>query len=461
MGLYKQLVRSVFLPLDLWRVGELRGLGYLREFEQTQYLPLEELRRLQLQRLQALVSHAYKNCPFYRERFSLAGLAPADICSLDDLKRLPVLEKIEIQEHRDQMVAANWPKADLIHNITGGSTGAPLSFYLSRDRKVSRFAATWRHNRWAGCDLGDKVAWIWGASRDRPSNSWRTRIRNALVDRQLFLDTGFFTESTLLEFHHALKRFRPRAIVAYAKAAALFARFLRSRNLVPYQPHSIITSAEVLEPDDRTMIEETFGCRVFNRYGCREVSILASECDAHAGLHTMAEGLYIEVVPLARPLSPEADDVGSIVVTDLLNLAMPLIRYRIGDLGAWQEGSCPCGRALPRLGRIAGRVTDFIVGADGRAVSGAFLSLYVIGKRPSLGQIQIVQSEQGRVLYRIKRGIDFQEDPDIEYLRATTLQYVGPGTKVDCEFVDDLPPEPSGKYLLSRSTVTPSFFDRT
>jgi phenylacetate-CoA ligase len=460
MDLMGSLVRNTFLPLDLWRVGEHGGLRYLKEYEQSQYFSLERLRELQLGRLRALLAHAQKNCPFYAERFRRAGMAIGDIKSLEDLRNLPVLEKGDIQNHRDEMVATNWLKKDLLPNITGGSTGAPLSFYLSRDRKMSRFGATWRHNGWAGCRVGDKVAWIWGASRDQPSRSWKSRLRNFLIDRQMFLDTGHVTNEALENFHFALRRFRPKSIIAYARAAVLFARYLISRNLEPYRPASIITSAEVLEPEERALLERVFGCRVFNRYGCREVSVIASECEAHSGLHTMAEGLFIEVLPLHAEIFPGNSDLGGILVTDLLNWAMPLIRYRIGDLGAWQKGDCTCGRTHPRLREVAGRVTDFIVGLDGRAVSGAFLSLYVIGKRPSLGQVQILQNEIGRVRYRIKPGKGFEERSDLEYLRATTKEYVGPGSNVECELVTELTPEPSGKTLLSRSTVTPTFLTK-
>lgn len=163
-----------------------------------------------------------------------------------------------------------------------------------------------------------------------------------------------------------------------------------------------MTSAEVLEPADRQLIEEVFGCPVFNRYGCREVGVIASECPAHQGLHIAAEGLLVEIVQGNDPVRP--GESGAILVTDLLNLGMPLIRYRIGDMGTWEEGQCPCGRGLPRLREVSGRVTDFLVGADGRLVSGVYLATYVVARRTSLGQVQILQEEPGRVRYRIKPG---------------------------------------------------------
>jgi phenylacetate-CoA ligase len=194
---------------------------------------------------------------------------------------------------------------------------------------------------------------------------------------------------------------------------------------------------------------------VFNRYGCREVSVVASECAAHRGLHIMAEGLYVEIETPRGPAAP--GEMGAILVTDLLNHAMPLIRYRIGDLGAWADGTCPCGRGLPRLERVAGRVTDFLVGCDGRLVSGVYLATFVVAQRPSLGQVQIHQQRAGAVTYRIKPGRNFDQLSDLEYLRTTTRRYLGEQALIDGEVVEELPVEPSGKFLFSRSTVAPGF----
>ena len=393
MPLYQRLVRDILTPLALWKRGDSAQLHFQREFERTQYLPPDEIRRLQLSRLRSLLFHAWTHCPFYRRRFERAGFAPGLVRSLEDLRALPPLEKADLQEHGPNLIASNWPRRDLIRNQTGGSTGAPVTFYLSGARKCSRGAATVRHNRWAGWEVGDRAAVIWGAPCDRPADGWRSRLRNALLREPMWLDAGCITEQRMLDFDAALHRFRPRIIQAYANAAVLFARFLQAAGRKAYRPHSIITSAEVLEADDRALLEQVFGCPVFNRYGCREVSVVASECPAHSGLHVMAEGLYLEIETPQGPAAP--GEMGAVLVTDLLNRAMPLIRYRIGDMAAWADGLCPCGRGLPRLERVSGRVTDFLVGADGRLVSGVFLATYVVAHRPSLGQVQIRQHRAG------------------------------------------------------------------
>ncbi len=458
MSLYAGVVRHVVHPLVLWRRGERRQLAYQREFERTQFLSADALRQLQWVRLRALLRHAYRACPFYRRRFDQVGAHPDDLRCLEDLRALPVLEKRDIQEQGGDLIARDWPGDDLIRNQTGGSTGTPITFYLCRDRKCSRAAATLRHNRWAGWRIGDRAAVIWGAPRDRPGTGLRQRVRGALLREPLWLDTAAITEADLERFHRELHRYRPRIIQAYARSATLFARFLAERRLEAYRPTALVTSAEVLDAGDRELLETVFGCPVYNRYGCREFSVIASECAVHDGLHVMAEGLYVEIETPAGPAAP--GQVGSILVTDLLNPAMPLIRYRIGDMGSWSRRPCPCGRHLPRLAEVAGRITDFLVGSDGRLVSGVFLATYVVAQRPSLGQVQIHQARAGHVVYRLRPGPGFDMQRDGDYLRQATRQHLGGAATAEVEVVRELAAEPSGKFLFSRSSVAPAFLGR-
>lgn len=459
MSVRQRLIRDVLNPIDVWRAGDQAKLLFLKEFERSQFLPLQDLLAMQFERLRTLLEHAYRRCPFYKETFDRAGAAPHALKTLEDLSAFPILEKRDIQNRGDAMVADGWPREDLIPNYTGGSTGAPLTFFLSHDRRRSRWAATIRHNRWAGWEIGDRVAYLWGALRDEPAKTPRARLRQRLLEPQIFLNTAHLTEETMVQFHDEMRRFRPKIVLAYARSAALFARFLKAQGVAPYRPKSIVTSAEVLEAEDRAVIEEVFGCPVFNRYGCREVSVIASECSAHQGLHVMAEGIYVEIVRGGRPA--KMGEEGEILVTDLMNRAMPLIRYRIGDVAAWDEGRCPCGRELPRMRRLMGRATDFLVGHDGRLVSGPFLTLAAVGKRPSLGQLQIQQDRIGQVHFRIQRGRRFQDPADLEFLQETARRYLGETAEVDWEFVEELRSEPSGKYLFCRSLVAPAFLGQT
>jgi phenylacetate-CoA ligase len=449
------LRRHVLYPLALLRSGEVARLRYLREFERTQYATAEELRSLQEQRLRALIDHAYAHVPFYRARIKAAGLVPTDIRKLEDLCALPILEKPDLQEHGNELLATNWPEHDLMRNQTGGSIGRPVSFFLSRDRWEARVAGTHRHNRWAGLELGDRLAVLWGAPQDHAARTWRARLRTALFEPQLFLDTACITEEKLRGFVEALARFRPKGILAYARAVLLLAKYLQSHGLTAFRPKSIITSAEVIAAEERRFVQDVFGCPIFDRYGCREFSVVASECDRHVGLHTMAEGLHVEIVRGQQPAP--AGEPGAILVTDLMNRAMPMIRYRIGDVGSWADGSCTCGRSLPRLRHVEGRVTDFMVGSEGQLVSGVFLATYVVAQRKSLGQVQIWQERRGHVLYRLQPGPGFREADDLRYLTEMSRRFLGPGVAVEFEFVSEFRAEPSGKFLFCKSTVSPDF----
>ncbi|MFQ3592866.1 MAG: phenylacetate--CoA ligase family protein, partial [Gemmataceae bacterium] len=332
MTLQAKLARNLFYPLALVKAGEAATLRYQREFDRSQYVSADELRELRWRRLQALLRHAYASCPFYRQRMKSVGLHPDEVRDESDLGRLPPLEKSDIQRHGADLIACGWPTHDLIRNQTGGSTGTPITFFLSRDRKCSRAAATVRHNRWAGYDVGDSAAVLWGAPRDRPTQGWRSRLRNWALAEPLWLDAAHLSEASLRGFRETLCRRRPEILQAYARVLVLFARYLEYHRLDVPRPRGIISSAEVLEEADRALVERVFGCRVFNRYGCREVSVVASECEAHNGLHLMAEGLYVEIETPHGPAQP--GEIGSVLITDLLNYAMPLIRYRIGDMAA-------------------------------------------------------------------------------------------------------------------------------
>ena len=165
LSVCQRFIRNVVYPLNLWWDGEWAEMHYLCGYERSQYLSADSLQELRLRYLRQLLDHAYRNCPYYRTKWSAAGVVPSDVRKLEDLGAIPVLSKADIQQHRDQIVAQNWPKDDLIANQTGGSTGTPISFFLSRDRIMLRNAAMWRHNRWADYDVGDKVAMVWGALR--------------------------------------------------------------------------------------------------------------------------------------------------------------------------------------------------------------------------------------------------------------------------------------------------------
>ena len=205
----------------------------------------------------------------------------------------------------------------------------------------------------------------------------------------------------------------------------------------------------MLTAESRSLIESTFGCRVFNRYGSREFAVIASECDAHQGLHISAENLLVEVLVNGVPTT---DQDGEIVITDLTNFAMPLIRYRTRDMGRLEMRACRCGRGLPLLHLTGGRTTDFLTGINGQKVSGIVLATYGITGIPGVRQIQFVQDRLESVTVRIVRGPEWSEE-SLRTLTSRVHSFLGESMALETEFADHIPLEPSGKYRFSISRL--------
>ncbi|MDX9857806.1 MAG: phenylacetate--CoA ligase family protein [candidate division Zixibacteria bacterium] len=429
-------------------------MKFVREAERTQWLPPEQLQQLQLTRLKALLSHAAKNCPFYARRFAEAGFDPVAVQSLRDIERLPVLTKSDIQQHRDELTAASLPISDRIPNQTGGSTGSPLRFFMSPDSVYRRIANTIRHDRWAGLEPYHKGAAIWGHRRDlNAPRSTMDNLRDRFFSRRVILDTSEITEEKLARFVERLNKEKPSTYVAYANAIYLIARFIKERGITGYhRPKSIITSAEVLTDDQRRLLEDVFGCPVFNRYGSREFSVIASECEAHRGLHIAADTLLVEIIRNDRACRP--GELGQIVITDLHNYALPFIRYRIEDMGMLLETGCSCGRTLPMMEIVGGRVTDFLVTPEGAVVSGAAMTIYFIARVPGIVQAQLVQKKKDFLLLRLAVDQSFGEDSK-RMIAESVNRFFGPLMKYEIEQVDSIPVEASGKYRFSISEIDP------
>ena len=450
--LMRPLAKYVFFPLQAYRQGS-SVPRHLRELEESQFYSPDRIADLQMERLKRLLMHAFRNCPFYTQRFNEAGFDPARMQTPDDLRLLPVLTKKDIQDNLEQLTARNLHPSDLVPDKTGGSTGHPLNFFINQDRVYSRNAAALRHDRWTGWDIGHKVAYLWGHHGDLSMvNQFKSRIRNFVLHRSLILDATSITTPKLAQFRKDLLRFRPLIYVGYANSVYLYARFLKETSVTEYhRPTAIITSAEMLDPEQRRIIEEVFECKVFNRYGSRETSIIASECDRHTGLHVCAETIYLELIADGRPARP--GQLGKIIVTDLMNYGMPFIRYRIEDIGRPSEQqTCSCGRGLPLLDMAAGRVTDFLLTPEGKIISGPSMAHTLVANTPGLAQAQLVQEKKDELVMKIVRGEKFS-DESVKYLEREVTRFFGPTVKLKLEYVESIPPEASGKYRFSVSKL--------
>ncbi len=316
-------------------------------------------------------------------------------------------------------------------------------------------ACTLRSNEWSGWRLGERIAILWGAE-ENARKGFRAWLRNALLERTTLLDTLKITVESMSRFATALRKHPPSLIFGHAHSLYLFAQFLSSKKDDSIRPQGIISTAMVLHDWEARAIEEVFQCNVTNRYGCEEVSLIACQCERHAGLHVNADGLYVEILrPDGSPCEPGKP--GRVVVTDLLNHAMPILRYEVGDMACWAGRDCSCGRGLPLLEKIEGRVADYVVTPNGEWVSGISLTDHFNTRIPGVIQMQIVQEALDQFTFRIVRGADFGPQSQ-ERICALVAEHFGPEAVYECKFVDHIPQEPSGKYRFCISKVHKNFF---
>lgn len=450
VDLESALIRSVIHPL--WALRDHPHYQrYRRRFEQSQFLSSRELQELQRVRLAEQLLHAYKHTVFYRDRLDQAGLRPSDFHDPSCLKTIPILTKLDIQQHMEKMLADSVPPKLRAKNQTGGSTGMPVQFYVDLERFDSRMASTARHDSWAGYRPGDWCAYLWGARLDLISNArlW-DRVRNRLLYRRIELNTSGISSQDWEIFVSAIRQKKPGIMLAYAQSAVLFAKHVLQNNINDLRFHSMITTSEVLFPEQRQLLEDTFHGKVFNRYGSREVSVIASECDQHTGLHVNADALLVEIED--DPSTPAPD--GKILITDLLNRSMPLIRYEIGDAGRWAAQPCSCGRGLPLLQRLQGRLTDFLVMPDGRQISGVALLTWVFADIGELQHVQIIQDAVDEVRLKIVPGRSY--DPTVEQrLRDRLKNYLQAAVRVSVELCDEVEISASGKRRFVINRISP------
>ena len=213
------------------------------------------------------------------------------------------------------------------------------------------------------------------------------------------------------------------------------------------RPRGIVSSAETLTPEMRKVIEETFHCKVLNRYGSREVGLIASECDKQSGLHINYDNIHIELVDSHhKPVSDGCS--GNILVTDYYNKAMPLIRYELGDVGVMSTKQCECGRGLPLLEKVVGRKSDFFKTRDGRLVHGEYFTHLFYGVA-GVKQFQVVQTKVDEVIINLAQS----KLVDLTAIKSSINDKLGGDIDIVVNLVDKIPPSASGKYLFVRSEV--------
>ncbi|HEX2880635.1 MAG TPA: hypothetical protein VHO25_13980 [Polyangiaceae bacterium] len=404
---YGAVFENLLLPVwerAIRRRDTLRHLAYL---EKSQWCSAAERDRLQLDALTGLLRHAAGNVPYYRELFRSQGIDPREIRSRADLAALPVLTREIVSERYEDLIDPAHRGKNLKKG-TSGSTGRPLKFEYSIGSEHWRQAVKMRGYGWAGYRPGRKAFFYWAAVSGGPP-TLKIRLDRALR-RETFFDSMKQDEPARRAALQVLRRIQPEIIVCYTQSCVQFARWIVDNRLRDWDDIPVICGAEAVLHADRAVLNKAFGPGIFETYGSRETMLIAAECEHHVGMHLSEENLVVEITHDGRPVAPGAS--GDVIVTDLHNYGMPMIRYVNGDVAALaSEEICPCGRSLRRLARVDGRRADTLFDRDGNAIPGiVFHVLFSDARKELIRQFQAVQNARGEVVLKVVRGREFADD---------------------------------------------------
>lgn len=424
----------------------LRGqdvFGRLATLRQSEREPRKLIQRMQEDRLTALFDSASRHCPAYVSRLKHRL---GSRVTIDGLQSVQPLTKQELRELRNELASEN-PPSLCTSKTTGGSTGEPVTVLKTRNAMAWELAATWRGYGWAGIRIGDRQARFWGVPITA-SGRLKAAVTDFVCHRHRF--SAFdFDDSKFALYARELDARRADYFYGYVSMLAALARwYLSEGRQVAKPPRAIVTTSEVLSPDDRSSIEAAFSARVWNEYGCGELGTIAHECE-HGSLHINDENMIVEILEGDNRCAP--GQKGEIVITELNNTALPLVRYRTGDFGAVSPQPCKCGRTLTVLSTVFGRQYDFIVSPDGRRYHAEFL-IYIFeeAQRHAVGishfKVQQIAPDH-LIAFVVPSGSGFGADAESR-LSGRIRQLLGEAMKVEFRRVERIARERSGKMRV-------------
>jgi phenylacetate-CoA ligase len=425
-------------------------------FLKSQYRSRRELIAIQEEKLQRLIEFAYREVPYYRDKFAELHLVPADIRHLEDLQKLPVLGKEDIKDIRK--FGPGGGILGTFTRTTSGSTGAPRKVMVSREAALIETALFYRFLFSMGYEWGDRIIQLWGSPIVRSGSpiarlveSVRTSVSRRIHNVRRF-DTYKVNGEAIAEVVSLVRDNTPQILRGYT--SSVYATAVEMiRKGIGADLKGITTTAEKLFDYQRIAIEKAFGPKVYDQYGCGESNSIAFECEKHTGLHVASEHVVLELLDDGG--KAVGAECGRVTITDLDNYAMPLIRYENGDLAKWAKNECPCGRGLPLLEEIEGRIYEMLDVPGNRRIHGGFFDeIYVelgFGDRYRIDDLRVVQED----LYNYK--LEFVMDgtlsaEDIRELKRKYAQYLG-DVNVEVSYVEEIPATKAGKrqFIFARS----------
>jgi len=440
--IHKMIFKAGFTSKD---ASFLKCYQFLKESDFKTY---EHLKAYQDKSLQKLIRFSCSHVPYYREMFDNLGLNPKNIKSIEDLEVLPILTKDIIRNDPKKFIPDNLNSQNFVSVCTGGSTGNPLQYRMSKRDETLGLALLYLKFGYAGYEMGDKMGVIAGSSLI-PSTKPNivNNLKAFVLNEKRF--SGFSMDDEYMEnIIKVFNKFKPKFIRGYASSLYLFAHYiLNSGSKIYFKPQAAFSTVEVLFSQQRKIIEETLNCRVFDQYGMNDGGLNASECEMHKGFHIDMIRSILEVADNeGNSLGPGKE--GHILATSLNNYAMPFIRYDTGDLGILSSHSCECGRELPLLSKIIGRSGDLLATPSGVKIHAAFFC-NIFWQIPWAKQFQVVQKRDDQMTIKIvpdnKESVNTS---DLQKIEKIVLSRTGP-MEIAFDITENIELTPAGKWKFT------------
>lgn len=366
--------------------------SFLARSRRAEHVTRAELLRQQRTDAAALARYAVAKSPWYREH--VGPLLKEDLADPRGFERIPVLEKDDLRDHYDEILATDSGVRRTMVARTGGSTGLPLK--VLKDFSVRPATLTWRLMDWWGVDPSDNSASVerlpWRGAKQAANTAfwWPTRKVN--------VDAGAMDEADLERFADGIRRIRPTMLWGYAHSLHEFALAVERNGWAVPPPRAISSTAAPLTTTQAADVERILGAPIYETYRAAEVSLIAGQCEFRRGMHIQADHKLLEVIDDSGRAVSDGEP-GEIVVTDLINRAQPMLRYRLGDIGVIDPSPCACGRPFPVLLSLLGRSNDVIRTRQGLVSIYSFASAF--SKHPAIRQYQIHQLEDYSLVLKV------------------------------------------------------------
>jgi phenylacetate-CoA ligase len=427
----------------------------LFQLEESQWWTPAQHRDRQLVQAGALLEHAYRQLPFYRERLAQAGYLPGKALTPEVWARIPRLTRAELQEAGPALVSPQLPEGHggTYEVSTSGSTGRPIKAVGTEVVQAIWSALTLREHLWHRRDFGGRLAAIRslpGGVADYPKGAWSSNWGHST---QGIFKTGradVLTIASHTEEQAAwLQRRQPDYLLTYPSALRDLLLYCREHAIALPGLREVRTLSELLDPQTRRLCREVWGLKIVDLYSTQEAGYLALQCPEQEHYHVQSEAGVVEVLNAAgQPCGP--GEVGEVVVTPLMNFAMPMIRYVVGDLAEVGE-PCPCGRGLPVLSRILGRTRDMLVYPDGRR-AWAQMGSSKFTEIPQIRQYQIVQHAVDDIELKIVALRALTQSEETRLL-GWMQDRCGHAFPIRITYHQEIPRGPGGKFQEFRCAI--------